>query len=60
MTAGIIPEEIPAAVVPLRRSGLPDDIAGLILYMASRASAYVSGNVFVIDGGRLGLYPSTY
>ncbi|KZS93772.1 NAD-binding protein [Sistotremastrum niveocremeum HHB9708] len=61
MTADMnFPEELPAALVPLRRTGKPDDIAGLILYIASRASAYVSGNVYVIDGGRLGLFPSTY
>lgn len=33
---------------------------GLILYLATRAGAYVNGNMSITDGGRLGLFPSTY
>lgn len=60
MTTGMIPEVVPPAAVPLRRAGHPDDVAGLILYLASRAAAYTNGTVFLTDGGRLGLFPSTY
>ena len=37
--------------VPLRRWGRPEDFGGIAVYLASDASAYHSGDVFVIDGG---------
>ena len=46
--------------VQLGRFGQAEDIGGLILFLASRAGAYVNGTVHIVDGGRLGLYPSTY
>lgn len=46
--------------IPMRRYGSEDDISGLTLYLASKAGAYVNGNVSVVDGGRLGLGSSTY
>jgi NAD(P)-dependent dehydrogenase (short-subunit alcohol dehydrogenase family) len=36
---------------PMRRVGQPDDIKGLALFLASPASAYVTGQEIVIDGG---------
>jgi NAD(P)-dependent dehydrogenase (short-subunit alcohol dehydrogenase family) len=36
---------------PAGRIGQPDDIAGIALYLASPASAYTTGQVFVVDGG---------
>jgi dehydrogenase/reductase SDR family member 4 len=35
----------------LRRLGEPDDVAGAALFLAARASAYVTGQTIVIDGG---------
>ncbi len=40
-----------AAAAPLRRIGLPDDMAGVAVYLASRAGAYVTGAVIPVDGG---------
>jgi NAD(P)-dependent dehydrogenase (short-subunit alcohol dehydrogenase family) len=37
--------------VPLGRHGQPVDIAGGVVYLASDAAAYVTGQVLVIDGG---------
>lgn len=37
--------------VPAGRIGQPEDIAGVALYLASPASAYTTGQVFVVDGG---------
>jgi len=39
------------AHMPLARFGEPEDVAGLALYLASPASDYVTGAVFVVDGG---------
>jgi NAD(P)-dependent dehydrogenase (short-subunit alcohol dehydrogenase family) len=40
-----------ARVHPLRRIGRPEDVAGLIVYLLSDASAWVTGAVIPIDGG---------
>ena len=45
---------------PSERIGSEEDMAGTILYMASRAGAYLNGNIMLIDGGRLGTLPATY
>ncbi len=37
--------------VPARRWGKPEDFGGVAVYLASEASAYHSGDLFVIDGG---------
>ncbi|MDE2133727.1 MAG: SDR family oxidoreductase [Alphaproteobacteria bacterium] len=36
---------------PLRRLGVPDDIAGAAVFLASRAGAWITGQTIVIDGG---------
>jgi NAD(P)-dependent dehydrogenase (short-subunit alcohol dehydrogenase family) len=42
------------AEVPLGRIGRPDDVAGLTLFLASRAGAYLTGTVIPLDGGITG------
>ena len=37
--------------IPLKRIGIPKDIAGLAVYLASDASTYSTGGVYIIDGG---------
>ena len=40
-----------AAGIPLKRAGEPEEIAPLIVYLASEASTYMTGEVILIDGG---------
>lgn len=37
--------------IPMRRWGVPADFAGIAVYLASPASAYHTGDTFMIDGG---------
>ncbi|KAK4130960.1 NAD(P)-binding protein [Trichocladium antarcticum] len=55
--SGIVP--LDRRIVPAGRMGDEVDMAGQILYLASRAGAYLNGNTIVVDGGRLGTFPST-
>jgi NAD(P)-dependent dehydrogenase (short-subunit alcohol dehydrogenase family) len=54
---GTIPLE--KTIVPLGRMGDESDMAGQILYLASRAGAYCNGNIILVDGGRLTTFPGT-
>src|SRR3569832_877503 len=38
---------------PLRRLGEPDDIAGAAVFLASRAGAWMTGQLIIVDGGAL-------
>lgn len=54
---GLIP--VDKGMVPLGRMGDAEDMAGQILYLASKAGSYCNGNIILIDGGRLTTFPST-
>ncbi len=40
------------AGTPLERIGMPDEIAGAVVFLASPAGAFMSGQKMIIDGGR--------
>jgi 3-oxoacyl-[acyl-carrier protein] reductase len=44
-------EEAIAETTPMGRRGIPAELKGLILYLASDASSFVTGQVFSADGG---------
>jgi NAD(P)-dependent dehydrogenase (short-subunit alcohol dehydrogenase family) len=46
--------------LPAQRAGSKEDIAGVLLYLASRAGAYVNGSVMLVDGGKIATVPATY
>lgn len=39
------------AMHPLGRMGLPEDVAGAVLFLVSEAGSWVTGQVYVLDGG---------
>jgi NAD(P)-dependent dehydrogenase (short-subunit alcohol dehydrogenase family) len=41
-----------AATIPLGRMGVPDDIAAAVLYLASDAASWVTGQLLLVAGGR--------
>ena len=45
--------ELQLKKIPLRRAGLPADMAGPALFLASQLAGYVTGQMLVVDGGRL-------
>ncbi|KAK3367874.1 hypothetical protein B0H63DRAFT_515612 [Podospora didyma] len=46
--------------IPVRRFGTEEEMAGTLLYLASRAGAYCNGSAIVMDGGRLAVMPASY
>ncbi|WP_404476609.1 SDR family oxidoreductase [Novosphingobium sp. BL-52-GroH] len=42
------------AHIPMKRLGTPEDIAGIVVFLCSRAGAYVTGAQIPVDGGVVG------
>jgi 2-hydroxycyclohexanecarboxyl-CoA dehydrogenase len=39
------------AIVPLKRMGLPEEVASAVLYLASDDAAFITGQTLAVDGG---------
>jgi amino acid adenylation domain-containing protein len=52
-TANLSPhiKDAASARCPLRRNGLPRDVAGAVLFLASELSQFMTGGYFAVDGG---------
>jgi 3-oxoacyl-[acyl-carrier protein] reductase len=53
MTSKLSPEILEGVqkVIPLKRFGEADDIAGITAYLASDQASYITGQVLAVDGG---------
>jgi NAD(P)-dependent dehydrogenase (short-subunit alcohol dehydrogenase family) len=41
------------STTPLRRIGMPEEVAGTAVFLASPASSFITGQAFVVDGGAM-------
>lgn len=44
-------EQALAAAIPMRRQGTPDDVSGVVTFLASPAARYITGTQILVDGG---------
>jgi NAD(P)-dependent dehydrogenase (short-subunit alcohol dehydrogenase family) len=53
VTANLSPhiKDTASARCPLRRNGLPRDVAGAVLFLASDLSQFMTGSYLAVDGG---------
>jgi len=45
--------------VPAARTGKAEEVAGAVIFLASKAGCYTTGQELVVDGGAIAVNPST-
>ncbi len=53
MSKSAFDDETIARMVPMKRAGLPEEVAGLVAYLASEEAGYVTAQVLSINGGMI-------
>jgi len=51
MTAGLFDARAVERLVPMNRVGLPEEVAGVVSFLASEDAAYVTAQVISVSGG---------
>ncbi len=54
---GVPGSAVPRSALPLRRAGSPEEIAAVVVWLASSAASYLTGTTVVVDGGSAFLGP---
>ncbi|GIG41807.1 SDR family NAD(P)-dependent oxidoreductase [Cellulomonas phragmiteti] len=53
VVAGDLSEDAIVARIPMRRRGVPEDVTGAVLFLASDDAGYITGQTIAVDGGWL-------
>jgi len=51
MTHGLFDSATIERLVPMKRAGQPEEVAGLVAYLASESAAYITGQIISVNGG---------
>jgi 3-oxoacyl-[acyl-carrier protein] reductase len=53
MSEGVFTAEMIERLVPMKRLGTPEDVAGVVAFLASDAAGYISGQIISVNGGMI-------